>query len=185
VLSAVAVIAVVVALAGRADDERGGSTTATTAAPAQSGSQSRSRGADTRTYVDEATGWRLVYPADWRVSRPGGNRVDFRAPGSSTYLRVDWIKPPGDSPVGAWRAQSASFEARYRDYRELSIEDTTYKGFDGARWEYTYAGQHASNLGFVTPEYGFALNFQTRASDWDDAQDLRKELEEGFRPPSK
>ncbi|MEY2476560.1 MAG: eukaryotic-like serine/threonine-protein kinase [Actinomycetota bacterium] len=177
-LAAVVLIGAVAALAGRSDDGNGGRSPATTAAPAAAQ-------ADVQTYVDEATGYRISYPEGWRVSRPGGNRVDFREPGSSTYLRVDWIKPPGSSPVGAWRSQSASFRSRYGDYREISIESTTYKGFDGARWEYTYSGQHASNLGFVTPEYGFALNFQTRAGDWDDAQDLRERLEEGFRPPTK
>jgi tRNA A-37 threonylcarbamoyl transferase component Bud32 len=177
-LAAVALIAAVVTLAGRGDDGAPGSTTETTAADEASAG-------DMQTYVDQATGYRVSYPDGWRVSRPGGNRVDFRDPDSSTYLRVDWVKPPGASPVGAWKAQSASFRARYRDYRELSIDALTFKGFDGARWEYTYSGQHASNLGFVTPEYGFALNFQTSASDWEDAQDLRERLEAGFRPPAK
>lgn len=140
---------------------------------------------DGQTYVDEATGYRLSYPEGWRVVRPGGNRVDFRAPDGATYLRVDWVRPPGPSPVGAWQAQSASFRSRYPDYREIAIDDTTYKGFDAARWEYSYSGQRASNLGFVTPRYGFALNFQTGAGNWDRSQDLRRQLEEGFRPPSK
>ena len=177
-LAAVALIAAVVALAGRDSgrDGGGGASPDTTAARSAAGTQ---------TYVDPTTGYRVSYPDGWRVSRPGGNRVDFRDPDSSTYLRVDWIKPPGASPVGAWRAQSSSFRSRYPDYRELSIEAVSFKGFDGARWEYTYSGQHASNLGFVTPEYGFALNFQTRASDWEDSQDLREQLEDGFRPPAK
>jgi hypothetical protein len=133
--------------------------------------------------VDEATGYRLAYPAGWRVQHPGGHRVDFRKPGSSTYLRVDWIKPPGDSPVEAWQQQSASFRGRYGDYRELDIEPTTYQGHDGARWEYTYSGQHAVNLGFVTDSYGFALNFQTAAGDWSASQDLWHQLQQGFRLP--
>ena len=176
-LAAVALIAAVVALAGRGDDG-GGERTATTAAPS-------APAAGMQTYVDETTGYRVAYPKGWRVSRPGGNRVDFRDPDSPAYLRVDWVKPPGSSPVGAWRTQSASFRSRYGDYRELSIEAVTFKGFEGARWEYTYAGQRASNLGFVTPTYGFALNFQTSAGAWDDAQDLREQLEEGFRPPAR
>ena len=176
-LAIVALIAVVVARSGPGDDDGGGgASTATTVAETAG---------DMQTYVDEATGYRVIYPEGWRVSRPGGNRVDFRDPDSSTYLRVDWIQPPGPSPVGAWRDQSASFRGRYPDYREVSIEATTFKGFDGARWEYTYSGQHASNLGFVTPTRGFALNFQTSERDWDSTQDLRERLEEGFRPPAK
>jgi hypothetical protein len=177
-IAACLVVAVAVVLPVARDTGTPDRATSTTAAPAAAR-------ADMQTYVDEATGYRVSHPDGWRVSRPGDNRVDFREPGSSTYLRVDWIKPPGSSPVGAWQAQSASFRSRYGDYREISIEATPYKGFDGARWEYTYSGQHASNLGFVTPEYGFALNFQTSAGDWASSQDLRAQLEEGFRPPSK
>lgn len=183
-LVAVALIAAVVALSARDPGERPDSASPSSQEEPRASGAETAEG-DTRTYVDEATGYRLDYPADWRVVRPGGNRVDFRAPDGASYLRVDWVRPPGASPVGAWRAQSASFRSRYADYREIAIEPTTFKGFDAARWEYSYSGQRASNLGFVTPRYGFALNFQTAAGNWERSQDLRRQFEEAFRPPSR
>ncbi|MEY2568493.1 MAG: eukaryotic-like serine/threonine-protein kinase [Actinomycetota bacterium] len=161
-----------------------GGSTATTAAPATQQTQ-RAPSGGTKTYIDPATGYRLAYPSGWQVVRPGGNRVDFRKPGSSTYLRVDWIKPPGASPVDAWKQQSASFRARYGDYRELAIASATYQGHRGARWEYSYSGQHAVNLGFVTDTYGFALDFQTAESEWSASQGLWRQLQRGFTPPAK
>ena len=182
---AVALIAAVVALSTRDPGETRDASSSPSAQEEPGASDEGAPQSDGRTYVDEATGYRFTYPEGWRVVKPGGNRVDFRAPDGVTYLRVDWVRPPGHSPVGAWRAQSESFRSRYADYREIEIESTTFRGFDGARWEYSYSGQRASNLGFVTPRYGFALNFQTAAGRWDRSQDLRRQLEDGFRPPSK
>ncbi len=82
-----------------------------------------------------------------------------------------------------WERSSASFAQRYDDYEEIRIERSEYQGFEAAIWEYTYRGQHATNLGFVTGDYGFALNFQTAAERWDDRQDVRRAFEAGFRPP--
>jgi hypothetical protein len=161
-----------------------GASTATTATPATQQTQ-RAPSGGTTTYVDPTTGYRLAYPSSWQVVHPGGNRVDFRKPGSSAYLRVDWIKPPGASPVDAWKQQSVSFGHRYGDYRELAITPVTYQGHQGARWEYTYSGQHAVNLGFVTDTYGFALNFQTAAGDWSASQGQWRQLQRGFTPPAK
>jgi hypothetical protein len=67
--------------------------------------------------------------------------------------------------------------------RELRIEPTTYQGYEAALWEYTYQGQHATNLGIVTPGPGYALNFQTAESRWAESQDVREAFEAGFTIP--
>ncbi|MDP8977724.1 MAG: hypothetical protein M3N17_03950, partial [Actinomycetota bacterium] len=142
---------------------------------------------DWTRYTDAATGYRIAHPEGWNVQRLDDSRTDFRDPATGTYLRVDWTDTPGDSPVAAWRSQSEAFGARHADYEEIRIVPTTYKGFDAALWEYRYseggADLRAANLGFTTGEYGFALNFQTRAGRWRSSQDLFDTFKGAFRPP--
>jgi hypothetical protein len=46
------------------------------------------------------------------------------------------------------------------------------------------AALHAVDLGFVTGSYGFALNFQTHARDWDRMQPYFEHFKESFTLPS-
>ncbi|HVE46228.1 MAG TPA: protein kinase [Acidimicrobiales bacterium] len=141
-----------------------------------------------KSHTDPDTGYRVSYPASWQVKDRDRTRTDFVDPQTGTYLRVDWTDQPGDSPEGAWEAQSRSFGARHPNYREIRIDPTTYKGYRAALWEYTY-GQgggsfHAFNLGFVTDDHGFALNFQAREDRWAEVQPLWDQLKAGFEVPA-
>lgn len=139
------------------------------------------------SYEDPDTGYRISHPPGWEVVRLDGTRTDFRDPSSGTYLRIDWTATPGPSPEGAWRDLSQSFAATRSNYTEIGITPTTYKGYDAALWEYTYtdggADLHAYNLGFVTGDYGFALNFQTRAEDWAASQLQFERFKRAFVAP--
>lgn len=140
-----------------------------------------------KTFTDPDSGYRVAYPGDWSIQDRGDTRTDFTDPSAGTYLRVDWTDKPGDSPEQAWRSQSKSFGARKSNYREIRIEPTTYQGRRAALWEYTYeeggATLHAYNLGFVTDDHGFALNFQTTEAQWDASQPLWEQLKAGFVIP--
>ncbi|HEX2057457.1 MAG TPA: serine/threonine-protein kinase [Actinomycetota bacterium] len=142
--------------------------------------------AELDTYEDPEAGYRVSYPAGWIVDPLGDTRTDFRDPATGAYLRMDWTPAPGDDPVAAWEAQSASFGSRHDAYRVIRIEPVTFQGFPAAEWEYTYvdggAELHAINLGVVTDTYGYALNFQTRAEDWEGSQALFDAIKESFVP---
>jgi hypothetical protein len=139
-------------------------------------------------YRDATTGYRIAYPPGW-VPTPtdSSQRIDFVDQASGSYLRVEWQQPPGDSPAGSWRAASATFGASHDNYQELRITPTTFQGYDAAEWEYTYTDQgadlHAIDLGFVTGAYGFALNFQTHAEDWDSSQATFEAFKAAFQAP--
>jgi hypothetical protein len=143
-----------------------------------------------QSYTDQATGYRLAYPPSWAVTPgPTETSTDFRDEATGTYLRVDWRRPPGEDAVAAWEAQSAGFEGSHENYQELRIEPTTFKGFEGAEWEFTYtdggADLHALDLGFIVrDDYGFALFFQTHAENWESSQGLFELLKASFQPPS-
>lgn len=162
-------------------------TTATaTAAPA------RNRPASPSTtnwvpYTDPQTGFTISHPPDWSV-RTDGTLTDFVDPETGAYLRVDHAQPPKPSPEGAWYELEPSFAAQAANYRRIRIEPTTYAGYRAAAWEYTYtaggAELRAVDLGFITPRYGFALNFQTRAEDWDRLQPVFEAFKDSFKAPA-
>jgi eukaryotic-like serine/threonine-protein kinase len=141
------------------------------------------------SYTDPQTGYALSFPRAWevRAQSASATTTDFVDPETGTYLRVDWTDDPGPSPEAAWEQQSDSFAQTHHDYIEIRIDPTAYQGFDAALWEYSYreddATLHAYNLGFVTPEYGFALNFQTRSENWDESQALFERLKGNFQVP--
>lgn len=143
-----------------------------------------------QSYTDPETGYALAYPTGWeiRAQSASDTTTDFVDPDTGTYLRVDWTDDPGPSPEAAWEQQSDGFAQTHDNYVEIRIDPTVYQGFDAALWEYSYseggADFHAYNLGFVTPEYGFALNFQTRSENWDESQPLFDRFREGFRVPT-
>ena len=139
--------------------------------------------ADWVPYVDPSTGFTIAHPPGWTVV-VDGSLTDFRDPSSGAYLRVDHVSPPGPSPEGAWLDFEPRFAADNPGYQRIRIAPTTYAGFPAAIWEYTYGGQRAIDLGFVTGSYGFALNFQTPAGDWDRLQSVFDAFKAGFRAPA-
>ncbi|HSH23354.1 MAG TPA: hypothetical protein VK975_04745, partial [Acidimicrobiales bacterium] len=155
----------------------------TTASTAPDGPRPAGVPGDWVRYADEEVGYTVWHPPSWRPQSRGGSATDLVDPATGDYLRVDYVETPGDDPEEAWHDASDSFAERYDDYEEIRIEETEYQGFPAAIWEYTYQGQHATNLGIVTDDYGFALNFQTAEARWDDRQDLRRAFEAGFEIP--
>ncbi|HXL41345.1 MAG TPA: serine/threonine-protein kinase [Actinomycetota bacterium] len=159
------------------------------APPASSPAASPSAGAAVPStwvrYTDPATGFVIAHPPTWTVVADG-TRTDVRDPASGTYLRVDHRQPPGASAIGAWQDQEKSFKAQYAGYRRLQLAPTTFDGFPGALWEFTYpAGSllHAADLGFITGRYGFALYFQTTDSNWQRLQPLLESFKRSFKAP--
>lgn len=142
--------------------------------------------ADWVPYTDPAIGYVVPHPPGWEVIDREGNLTDIRDPETGAYLRVDWTDSPPPSPESSWEELSAAFADSREAYTEIGITPTTYRGFDAALWEYTYtdggAELHAANLGIDTGPYGYALNFQTRAADWESSQDLYEAFQAGFEP---
>jgi hypothetical protein len=141
---------------------------------------------DTVTYTDPQTGFTIAQPKDWTV-RTDSTLTDFRDPATGAYLRVDHVQPARPSPEGAWYELETSFAASNDNYRRIRIEPTTYAGYRAAVWEFTYtdggADLHVSDLGFITPKYGFALYFQTKVADWDRLQPTLQAFKDSFKAP--
>ncbi|HEX2023443.1 MAG TPA: serine/threonine-protein kinase [Acidimicrobiales bacterium] len=164
----------------------GGGATPTTAGSSRAGSRPAST-SDWTPYTDPQTGFTISYPSNWSV-RTDGTLTDFRDPTSGAYLRVDHVQPPKPSPEGAWEEFEPTFAAEHSGYERIRIEPTTYNGYEAALWEFTYTSGGAelrvANLGFITPSYGFALYWQTRAGDWDRLQPLFEAFKKSFKAPA-
>lgn len=140
---------------------------------------------DWTPYAIEDTGFTIAHPPDWEVVARDETRIDFRDPDTGGYLRLDWTDSPGPDPAAAWEDLSDSFGASHENYQEVRIDPVSFKGYDAAEWEFTYsesgADLHAVDLGFVTGDYGFALNFQTREADWQAHQDIFEAFKSSFQ----
>ena len=159
------------------DASAGGSTSADDAPAATEG---------VSTYEDSAVGYTISYPDGWDVV-PIDTRTDFKEAGTGRYLRIQYTTAPGPDAYGKIEESiEPSFASRYPDYQRVQLTRTEFAGTDNAAlWEYTYQGQHAYNLQFVTEDgqYGFALNFQTPEDQWEESQDLWAAFQESFVLP--
>lgn len=143
--------------------------------------------ADWVTYRDASTGFTISHPPTWSIST-SGTRTDFRDPATGAYLRVDHISPPHADAAADWRSYEPSFAAANPGYRRIQITPTTFQGFQAATWEYTYGSGggelHAVDLGFIVGStYGFALNYQTPAGDWQRMQPEFSAFQHSFHAP--
>lgn len=138
------------------------------------------------TYEDSSVGYTISYPEGWDVV-PIDTRTDFKEAGTGRYLRIDYTTSPGpDAYDRIEESIEPAFASKYGDYERVQLTKTEFAGTDNAAlWEYTYRGQRAYNLQFVTEdgEYGFALNFQTPQDQWEDSQDLWESFQESFVLP--
>ena len=138
------------------------------------------------TYEDSAVGYTISYPDTWDVV-PIDTRTDFKEAGTGRYLRIDYTTEPGpDAYDKIEESIEPSFASSHPDYERVQLTQTEFAGTDNAAlWEYTYEGQHAYNLQFVTEDgqYGFALNFQTPEDRWEESQDLWAAFQESFLLP--
>lgn len=138
------------------------------------------------TYENSEVGYAISYPSEWDVV-PIDTRTDFEEPAGGRYLRIDYTDEPGDDAYARIEESiEPSFASAHTDYERLQLTRTSFAGTDNAAlWEYTYEGQHAYNLQFVTADgaWGFALNFQTPEDEWDDSQALWETFKDTFELP--
>jgi hypothetical protein len=147
--------------------------------------------ADFVTFTSPDGGWSIRHPPGWTVQDRAGTPLDLVEPGTGRYLRVDYRRPPGESALGAWQEYEPAYAANHSGYRQIRMEQVTYRDFDAADWEYTYtsggATLHAVNRGMIARgdgilESGYALNFQTREADWERSRELFEQLAAAFQP---
>ena len=137
------------------------------------------------SYTDAEEGWTVGVPPGY-VRSLRDAQVQFRNPDTRRTLRID-VGPPRGEPLAVWQDFSKQLAGRLRDYRELRVEQVDYRGLDAADLEFTYFDQtalHVLDRTFVdeSGEQAYALYWQVRASDWEDARPLFDQIAGTFRP---
>jgi hypothetical protein len=140
--------------------------------------------ADWVPYRHPSIGYTVMYPPQWTVTQKGLN-TDIKDPATGVYLRIAHTTQPGADATQDWRDFEPVFRARHAGYHRIALYPTTYNGMSAGYWEYTYGGQRAVDLGFITPDrkYAFALNFQTPTGLWAQSQPTFDAFKASFRPP--
>jgi len=142
-------------------------------------------------YTDPDSGFRIEYPAEWIVTHEG-IYTDFRHPASAAALRVVAQPSTARSAEQGWLDLEKRFQQEQPGYRRIRLETTPFRSLDAAEWEFAYtkvdAGGHSVDLhnvdlGVVTGKSAFALNFETRATNWSAVEPFFKRFESSFRPP--
>ncbi|HEV2761174.1 MAG TPA: hypothetical protein VGV86_16560, partial [Acidimicrobiales bacterium] len=141
---------------------------------------------DWSEYTDPATGFRIDFPTDWRVSREG-NYTDFRHPDSAAALRVVVQDSNSRSAEAGWLELERRFKAEQQSYSRIRLEPTRFRGFSAAEWEFTYTKADIQlrnfDLGVVTGDKAFTLNFEARAGNWSVVEAFMDRFQSSFRPP--
>ncbi|CAN5120288.1 hypothetical protein BH23ACT9_BH23ACT9_15420 [soil metagenome] len=139
------------------------------------------------TFAPDDAPYVVAHPAGWGINRLDATRTDISDPDSSAYLRLDWTDDPAPDALANWVAFEPQFAQGREGYERIRMEPTTFKGEDAALWEYRYVRGsttlRAYNLNVSGGTYGYALNFQTRESEWEAMEPLFGAFAESYTIP--
>ena len=139
------------------------------------------------TYTDPDTGFTIEHPDDWNVSRSGAY-TDFRHPDSAAALRVVVQDANGRTAENGWIELERKFKIEQPSYSRIRLQARSFRGFHAAEWEFTYSKSnvqlHNLDLGVVTGNRAFTLNFEARDSNWQIVKAFYEAFERSFRPPA-
>ncbi len=136
---------------------------------------------------DPATGFKIDYPADWAATRDG-IYTDFKPPQGAAALRVVVQDSNAASAMAGWQDLEQRLAAEQPSYSRIRLAPKSFHGLDAAEWEFRYTNNgvplHNIDLGVVTGTQSYALNFETRESNWTAVEPLFQRFESSFHPPA-
>ena len=139
-----------------------------------------------KTYKDDAAGYSINHPGGWTLSHEG-NLTDFRDPATGAAMRVGYQQPPQNTPLGLWQTLEEQFKTEHPSYERVRLSQSVHNGHPAAVWEFTWTDNgvdlHNYDLSFITGPQSYALNFQTRESDWLVQKATFDRFVEGFQEP--
>lgn len=146
-------------------------------------------------FADDASGYRIAYPASWEVARSDDHTVEFHDRSVPTIMRVSFAPAPVPDPVAAQVQSSQQHAANHQgSYQQTRLDPSSFQGRPGAVLEFTFLGDdqqsyRAAELGSNTPAgpngpgYWVTIFVQSRETDWGVAQSLLQTALGSFVPP--
>ncbi|MEV7007671.1 protein kinase [Streptosporangium sp. NPDC051022] len=140
-----------------------------------------------QTYQDPL-GFSVALPRGWMSKRfTGRDRVEFRAPGSSSLLWIESTEDPETDPVKHWEKVEKGGLAKkiWPGYERIGITPLRYRGVAAADWEFTYLKDkvptHVLDRGFHTiTGRPYAIYWESPEEEWD--RTFFDRFAETFRP---
>jgi hypothetical protein len=137
--------------------------------------------------------FRMSLPGGWERTGIAGQNSGgiYSAPGGGApKVQVDFNGSPGDDAAAAWRDLEPAVERNSADYRRLSIEPVSWRGYPTvADWQFerTEDGERVRvlNRGFrVDDDHGYAIMITCPADAWDEEEctTLRETAFATFQP---
>ena len=130
----------------------------------------------------------VALPAGWQEFGRKKTRVNFRRPGSGTYLLVDATPWSRSDPMNALRAVEAESVAKgfLPGYQRVFLRWRTFQGRPAADWEFTWqmsSGRaHVRDRAFVTSGgRQFAIYLHTTEEHWEEDSSYFDRFTQTFR----
>jgi hypothetical protein len=132
----------------------------------------RARSAPPWQPYNDPSGFAIGLPPGWAVASKAPDEVQFTGTPGGFVLVVAWSTHPQADALTDWQQQAARKTAADSSYRQLSISQVSYRGYNAADWQFTdvYQGVRIRALDrtfIVRPgQLGYAVELYGPASRW-------------------
>jgi hypothetical protein len=137
-----------------------------------SGRTSASPAGLTGVIYRDPSGFSITLPHGWSKTSRSSGEVTFSGPQTGFVIVVAWTKHPQGRQLTAWQQQAAYKSQTDKSYREIRIQQVSYRGYDAADWEFInlYQGQRTKVIdhGFIVRpgQLAYAIEFFGPVSRW-------------------
>jgi hypothetical protein len=124
-----------------------------------------------QTY-DDPSGFAIGMPPGWHVASRTTADVQFTGTPAGFVVVVAWSTRPQADALADWQQQAAQKAAADPTYRQISISQVSYRGYNAADWQFTniYQGVHVHiiDLTFIVRpgQLSYAIELYGPASQW-------------------
>ena len=137
VIAAIAAVAVAAAAAAFLTLAQPGSAPGSHAARTGHAATGRAVSAPRWHTYDDPSGFAIRLPPGWAVASTTPGDVQFTGTPSGFVLVVAWSAHPQADALADWQHQAAGKAAADSSYRQISIRQVDYRGYDAADWQFT------------------------------------------------
>jgi hypothetical protein len=124
--------------------------------------------------VSDARGFSLAVMDGWLRRESTETQVDYLPPTGDEVLRIGMVPGAQQAPVANFVALEQTMS---EGYERIKLEENTFQGHPGARWEFTYMSGSGEKMRVLDQAYidengtEYAIYFEVRDRLWDAQRD--------------